>query len=627
MADNSNNHTASADERQPLLSNPPTTPKQHTHYRLGGLSSFIPLNEEQAALTTRGQRLPSIFQSRSSTSLFTVGRRAAERDRDRETDIRLPPNRRRSSFHSVSSLEDDATDTHADDALTDPNSGALGSPLHRRTTHDTDRSSRERDPRRLSLLGPEILNTPQMRSMRLIGNSNPRYRWVQYFKSEDELKAMPNKAVRRYYERCNYLISHYIYIDRLLDSSLPHDLIMEYQTQADRRGKTLDTISEVPEPPSAGPAGPAVNGFAPAGTGSSAGAAGAVDGPRVKRTPKNLYKLPGNGEVRSPAVDMDEDDEEERLLNGDDKDLDLDLELLLEDEGVESNDPVVTVAVYLNLVANALLLAAKIAVIVLTSSLSVLASLVDAALDFLSTAIVWTTTKLISHQDQYAYPIGRRRLEPVGVLVFSIVMITSFAQVGLECLNRLFSGDHTIVQLSLPSILIMLSTVLIKGFLWFWCRLVKNSSVQALAQDAMTDVVFNTFSIIFPLVGYYARIWWLDALGGLLLSLYVIVNWGRTSSEHVRNLCGAAATADQRNVLLYLTMRFAKTIRFIQGLQAYHAGDKLNVEVDIVLDENTVSFPPPLFFSPPPFFSLFFLVSVSLLCVVLCVVSTLRKKH
>ena len=34
-------------------------------------------------------------------------------------------------------------------------------------------------------------------------------------------------------------------------------------------------------------------------------------------------------------------------------------------------------------------------------------------------------------------------------------------------------------------------------------------------------------------------------------------------------------------------MRFAKTIKQIQGLQAYHAGDKLHVEVDIVLDAST----------------------------------------
>lgn len=67
------------------------------------------------------------------------------------------------------------------------------------------------------------------------------------------------------------------------------------------------------------------------------------------------------------------------------------------------------VAIYVNFAANAILLAGKLAVVVTVPSLSVLASLVDAMLDFLSTAIVWTTTWLISHQDQYRYPVGRRR--------------------------------------------------------------------------------------------------------------------------------------------------------------------------------------------------------------------------
>ena len=88
-------------------------------------------------------------------------------------------------------------------------------------------------------------------------------------------------------------------------------------------------------------------------------------------------------------------------------------------------------------------------------------------------------------------------------------------------------------------------------------------------------------------VGFYFKLWWLDALGGLLLSLYVIIGWSRTSAKHIRNLSGCAATSDERNVLLYLTMRFAKTIKHIQGLQAYHVGDSLNVEVDVVLDEGT----------------------------------------
>jgi divalent metal cation (Fe/Co/Zn/Cd) transporter len=89
------------------------------------------------------------------------------------------------------------------------------------------------------------------------------------------------------------------------------------------------------------------------------------------------------------------------------------------------------------------------------------------------------------------------------------------------------------------------------------------------------------------IVGFCADLWWLDALGGLLLSLYIILNWARTSARHIRNLTGAAATAEEHSVLLYLTMRFAKTIKGVQGLQAYHAGNQLNVEVDIILDHNT----------------------------------------
>lgn len=109
-------------------------------------------------------------------------------------------------------------------------------------------------------------------------------------------------------------------------------------------------------------------------------------------------------------------------------------------------------AIYINFAANAILLAGKLAVVLTVPSVSVLASLVDAILDFLSTAIVWITTWLISRQDQYRYPIGRRRLEPIGVLVFSVIMITSFAQVALEAIQRLMSNDREVIQLYASSV-------------------------------------------------------------------------------------------------------------------------------------------------------------------------------
>ena len=40
----------------------------------------------------------------------------------------------------------------------------------------------------------------------------------------------------------------------------------------------------------------------------------------------------------------------------------------------------------------------------------------------------------------------------------------------------------------------------------------------------------------------------MDALGGLLLSIVVIFNWSHTSLEHIKNLSGFSATADERNI-------------------------------------------------------------------------------
>ncbi|KAF3060955.1 Metal tolerance protein 3 [Daldinia childiae] len=486
--------------------------------------------------------------------------------------------------------------------LDDEESGGLLPSMFSRPPSEPDDEAHRRsqsEERRLN----QLLHSSTMRSMLLIGKSNPRYNWERYWKTEEQLSAM-RKPLREYYERTNYLVQQYLYIDRLLDSSLPHDLLNEYNDLPHHSFKDVDIPATISEEQSSGasltksnneggqgsedllgPITPLTNFSSPqnvtfadgeAGDDTDVVAPGVVVTKKVKRTPKDIYRP-------TETTPLFLNDEEEGQWDGPKPEI----PWLEEDEELDSGDKIVATAIYVNFTANVLLLAGKIAVVISVSSMSVLASLVDAVLDFLSTVIVWTTTWLISRQDQYKYPVGRRRLEPLGVLVFSVIMITSFVQVALESIQRLASPNHELVEVGIPALSIMLGTVIIKGLCWLWCRLVKNSSVQALADDAMTDVIFNTGSILFPIVGFYAKIWWLDALGGLVLSLVVIFNWSRTSLQHIKNLSGFSATADQRNILLYLTMRFAKTIKQIQGLNAYHSGDKLNVEVDIILDAST----------------------------------------
>jgi len=352
--------------------------------------SFLLLQDETTTspLTSKGQgALASLIRNRSATSLYKPGKAG--------------------SIRGVAQQADE------EDPALGSSTGHQDWFVFRGTRDDpSDDPARRAEERRMSA----VLNTPQMRSMRLIGNSNPRYRWEQYWKTEEELKGM-KKKIRAYYERTNYLVQQYLYIDRLLDSSLPHDLLNEYNHMppSSFRGVEIpNTISE--ESPlirihGSLPADHFANGAA--GSIMSPNSASDPDIKRVKRTPKDIYRATETTPLFSPdgespvAIansrrEAEEEDEEE-----DDRPRP---EIpFLEDEEVDSSEGIVMLAIYVNLVANAILLAGKIAVIVSVPSVSVLASLVDAVLDFLSTGIVWTTTWLIAQSDQYRYPVGRRR--------------------------------------------------------------------------------------------------------------------------------------------------------------------------------------------------------------------------
>ena len=131
------------------------------------------------------------------------------------------------------------------------------------------------------------------------------------------------------------------------------------------------------------------------------------------------------------------------------------------------------IAVNVNVGANVLLLIAKAVATIFSSSLSLLASLADSALDLLSevlhrcstlslayaivtvTLIIFGTAKLVSWKSSKLskrYPVGRRRLQPLGTLAFSIVMVLSFAQILEESVQRLLSKERHIATLPASAI-------------------------------------------------------------------------------------------------------------------------------------------------------------------------------
>ncbi|KAJ7164706.1 cation efflux family-domain-containing protein [Mycena crocata] len=246
------------------------------------------------------------------------------------------------------------------------------------------------------------------------------------------------------------------------------------------------------------------------------------------------------------------------------------------------------IALNVNILVNILLLGSKGAAVVFSNSISLLASFVDSALDFLSTMIIWGADFAAKRDDHGAkYPTGKKRFEPLGVLIFSVCMIASFSQVLVESLKKLFGAESgEIGTVSLFGKATMVATILIKSSIWVWCSRFQSSGIQALAQDAKVDVLFNIFSLIIPWVGEILAIRQLDPLGGALLSVYIIIEWIQTLLENFVKLSGRIADNEHHFRILYLISRFQPVLE-VSYLEVYHVGDELIVEVDVILASDT----------------------------------------
>jgi cation diffusion facilitator family transporter len=242
-------------------------------------------------------------------------------------------------------------------------------------------------------------------------------------------------------------------------------------------------------------------------------------------------------------------------------------------------------------IVNILLLAAKGVAAIWSNSLSLIASLVDSALDLLCTVIIWTTNRLVGwrlSRLKKKFPVGRRRLEPIGILVFSIIMVISFLQILKESVEKLLpSGSHKVAELPPAAVFSMIATIVVKGTIWFGCARVQTTQVQALAQDCKTDVYFNTLSLLFPLIGHKLNVWWLDPLGAACLSLFIIYDWAGTCLENITRLTGEAASDQLERKVLFMAYRFAPLVEGFKSVKCYHAGDGVCVEIDILMAENT----------------------------------------
>ncbi|KAI9328744.1 cation efflux protein, partial [Obelidium mucronatum] len=246
----------------------------------------------------------------------------------------------------------------------------------------------------------------------------------------------------------------------------------------------------------------------------------------------------------------------------------------------------VQIALYTSLYANILLFALQLFAAISSGSLALFATMADAFMDLASSVVLVIATVQAADKNLQHYPAGKKRFETAAIVVFSCIMGSLSIELIIEGVKALIGGEHE-TDLNALNMSCIAVAVGIKTLLFLYCyALRKYPTAMILAQDHRNDVILNITGIILSLVGNKV-IWWMDPVGGILIAIWILVNWGETAVEHIQMFIGKSASRVFLNRLTFISMTHDAEILLVDTVRAYSSGAGYFVEIDVVMDRAT----------------------------------------
>ncbi|KAH8701196.1 cation efflux family-domain-containing protein [Phaeosphaeriaceae sp. PMI808] len=250
------------------------------------------------------------------------------------------------------------------------------------------------------------------------------------------------------------------------------------------------------------------------------------------------------------------------------------------------NGPNVKFAVNASFVVNFFLFVIQMYAAISTGSLSLFATAADAFMDLVSSCVMLATSRMAARPSVYKYPVGRTRIETIGIIMFCCLMTTVAIQLIIESGRALGAGAKESDELHLIPIIFVSIAIFSKGSLCIFCFIFRRyPAVHVFFIDHRNDIVVNAFGLAMSIVGSRVA-WYADPIGAILIGLLILISWAANAFDHVWLLVGKSAPQEFISKVIYLVMTHDNRITKVETCRAYHAGQNYYVEVDIVMDED-----------------------------------------
>ncbi|KAF9910743.1 hypothetical protein EC991_005728 [Linnemannia zychae] len=251
-------------------------------------------------------------------------------------------------------------------------------------------------------------------------------------------------------------------------------------------------------------------------------------------------------------------------------------------EQEERNQVKLKIAIYGSVGVNVLLFLLQLYAAISSKSLSLFATMADSFMDLLSGVILMYAARASTKSNWFKYPSGKSRMETAGTIVFASLMATVSLQLIIESVRTLLDADKVP---PMPSTLAIVFVGFALG-LFLYCRAISQyNTANILASDHRNDLAVNGFGLFASLVSRYC--WWLDAAGAIVVALIILRSWVWTAYEQIQLIVGKSADPAFLKKLTYIALTHHRKILQVDTCTAYHAGNNLFVEVDVVMSPDT----------------------------------------
>lgn len=193
----------------------------------------------------------------------------------------------------------------------------------------------------------------------------------------------------------------------------------------------------------------------------------------------------------------------------------------------------------LGIICNLFLFILKLIIGLYMNSIAVISDSFNNLSDTASSFITILGSKMSSRRADKEHPFGHGRMEYIASLIVSFLIII----VGFELLKTSFKKifDETVVYLDTQLVIILLSSIIIKVWMYLYNRyignLIKSKVILAASQDSLNDVITTSAIIITAISGKYLP-FSIDGYVGMIIASFIMYSGYRISKNTIDSLLG-----------------------------------------------------------------------------------------